>query len=136
MILERKYRLTLFPPIPDSEVYALKSKMEKNFQCAVPDEYAKLFSITNGMVFDNVVIYGDKEQKRLDYEMPSIFEVNEIFDKLSIDEKFIIGKWLNLFIIYDGLDMKYKIVSKINLMENESFDSVHELISYIKSIIE
>ncbi|MCT4552470.1 MAG: YrhA family protein [Alphaproteobacteria bacterium] len=136
MVLDKKYKLTLFPPIPEDKIYPLRSKMEKSFKCAVPDEYSKLFSITNGMLFDNVVFYGDKEQKRIDYELPSIFEINEVFERIGVGEKFIIGKWLNLLIIYDGLEMKYKIVSKINLMENESFTSIYELIKYLKNIVE
>ena len=99
-------KIICFKGVKEESLMQIKSMMEKSFLSFIPYDYLNFLKVSDGFLLKDVIFYGTIERKRINYNLPSVFEINKMLEKNNISEKFIIGKFLDMFIMFNNSNLK------------------------------
>lgn len=106
--------------------------------CPLPEEYATVLRIHNGIIYDGLELLGTVSHKRIqkNYTISSIIDINKRYSKIGFfAKKLILGELPESFLIYDSETKSYEIVDRLNLDSKRIYNSFAELFKVIISFL-
>lgn len=81
----------------------------------IPDEYIEfLEKISDGLSIDGICLFGTIEQKYKSYVLPSLVNINSIFEDITfLLDYLIIGQFFSLYITYNYTSKQYELINLI-----------------------
>lgn len=115
----------MFPPEPAFELRELNEKLVNKHFAKIPDDYAKVLKVTDGLIWDGFELYGVKNKNRTDYVYPSIEDVNwDVNYAKVLENKVIVGKTAEAFMLFDADTSRYHVVNRIDFMTIDTFSNL------------
>jgi len=117
----------MFPPVPMEELKIVNNTLKTHNLAEIPTAYAKLLTVTDGLIWDGMELYGLYKKTRKDYAFSDILHLNlEIKETGAIKNKVIIGKTAEAFIVYDADLEKYNVLNRIDFEIIDSFSNLSD----------
>ena len=117
----------MFPPVPMEELKIVNNTLKTHNLAEIPTAYAKLLTVTDGLIWDGMELYGLHKKTRKDYAFSDILHLNlEIKETGAIKNKVIIGKTAEAFIVYDADLEKYNVLNRIDFEIIDSFSNLSD----------
>ena len=98
----------------------------------LPEEYANVLKITDGMVWNGIELYGTKSYERelKGYTIPSIVDVNMDFLGFdALEGKLIVGRMPEELLVYSEEDKLWGCIDRMDFMVMQTAPSLKELLA-------
>lgn len=124
--------LTLFSPAKDSEIDHLNQILAANKTPSLPQDYQDFLRLSDGLIFNDLELYGCRSRQRKEYEFPSIAFIY----KLTLENGFfrnniILGLLSEEIVVYNHVNSFYSLIDRVTLDYLVQYSSFEELLSFL-----
>lgn len=114
--------------------------LKNNNLAHLPVEYQEFLKITNGLILPPYEFYGTEiiERPEYNYRFPNVIEANIPLVKnknLLIEKRVIVGTVFFDIIVFDEMDLKFKIINRVNFEVIKTFEDFEKLLEYIEMTV-
>ena len=98
----------------------------------LPEEYADILKITDGMIWNGIELYGTKSYERdlKGYTLPSITDANMDFMGFdALTGKLIVGRMPEELMVYSADDKMWGCIDRMDFMVMQTAPSLKELLA-------
>lgn len=128
-----------FPPANKEDISHIRNKLLELRFSDFPKDYIEFLSITDGLIWDGVEIYGTKSRYREDYDytFDSVLVNNKNVIKFKyMQDRLFIGRTSENIILYCSKHKHYHAIDRLNISVKDSFDSIRDLfLCYFNNVI-
>lgn len=128
------------PGAPADAVSALRGPFRELFGIDLPDQYAELLQLADGLSFNGVLIYATRDHEFADDQYSGILQANErlLHGEHDIDSSLrFIGEVDDQLLGYDRADSTWKLVDGTDWTPDDEdedvFSSFDALLKYLRS---
>lgn len=112
-----------FAPARSEDIMTTNAKMKELLFAKIPSEYQDFLSLTNGIIYDGIELFGCKPQIRNTYTFPDLIKINQPYSEYAyFSDKIIIGRISESFLIYNSITQDYAMIDRLNLLTRSEED--------------
>lgn len=127
--------ITAFPPATTKEISKLSQGLARFGVSDIANDYYSFLKQTDGLILNDVELYGCNTHKRNFYEFPNIeFIVQLTADNDFFKKNVIIGLMSEEIILYNGENSFYAIADRVTLDYLAQYKSFTELLEALATI--
>lgn len=124
--------LILFNPASNNDIVKLNHFLTDYKALDLPEDYQDFLRLTDGLIFNDLELYGCHCRARPGYEFPSI----EFIYKLTLDNSFfrnniILGLLSEEIVVYNYTNSFYSLIDRVTLDYLIQYSSFKELLAYL-----
>lgn len=133
-ILKNIPNIITFPQAQDKDIAKLAQTLALSSFPSLPDDYYSFLQISDGLILNDIELYGCHTHKRKNYEFPNI----EFVARLTAGNDFfrkniIVGLISEEIITYNEKNAVYGIIDRVTLEYLDQYDSFAELFKFLTS---
>lgn len=125
----KKDDAVFFEPVDERSLRFISSLLSSHRFPPVPVDYIALLKQTDGLCWNGVELYGTRANDReaLGYTLPGLIEANLEYQQVApMRGKLLLGRAAEELFVYDSLDQKYHIISRMDFSSSCSFPTFSE----------
>ena len=131
-ILKNISGIITFPPAQEKDIKKLSQMLVLSSFPSLPDDYYSFLQLSDGLIFNDIELYGCYIHKRKNYEFPNI----EFVARLTSGNDFfrqniIIGLMSEEIIVYNEKNAFYGIIDRVTLDYLGQYASFAELFKFL-----
>ncbi len=117
LVLKNK-KAIVFNPALGSDLRSIRFNLVAHKMPDIPADYINFLMVSDGLIFKDLNFFGSLKRERLNYNFPSLFEVNQNFIQDRARTSFLIlGNMAEFLIGYDRTDKNYVLVDRFDLTD-------------------
>ena len=134
-LLNRLYQdhAQIFNPVSQDDLRALRMQMAKDKMVAIPAEYLKFLTLTDGFIYNGLRFFGVKshEREKAVYTYPSLIDVNkDFYNRNRRKDILILGEKDEDLLVYSPTQKTYQIMDKIDLIADLELPRFFDLVYF------
>ena len=127
--------ITAFPPATTKDISKISQNLARFDISNIADDYCSFLKQTDGLIFNDIELYGCNTHKRKTYEFPNIeFIVQLTTDNSFFKNNIIIGLMSEEIILYNGKNHFYAVADRVTLDYLAQYKSFFELLSALAAL--
>lgn len=130
--LQNKSGFTVFKAASEKDIAKLLQTLELSSFPKLPDDYCDFLRLSDGLICNDIELYGCTPHKRPQYEFPNIEFIAGLTSNNSFFHKnIIIGLVSEEIIIYNTENAFYAIIDRVTLDYLAQYDSFTDLLEFL-----